>query len=209
MKVALVHDYLREYGGAEKVLEALNQVWKDAPIYTTSYEHDLMDRLGFKVPAGLIHPLFTQYFPWRQALRKHYAPIYPFAFKYLKIQADVIISSSSYAAKFVSKPKEGLHICYLHSIPKFLWGYETETPNLETLPIDKYLKPVYKAISPQVKRILRKMDFDAAQKVDFFIANSSFTKERIKRHYDRDSVVIYPPVEVEKFKGTSKDEGYF
>ena len=209
MKVSLIHDYLREYGGAEKVLESLNEVWPSADIFTSTYEEEKMDKLGFTVPKGLIHTNSMQNLPFRYSLRKHYFFLYPLSFKLLKTNVDIVFSSCSYAAKFVSKPKNGLHICYLHSVPKFLWGYETETPDLETLALDKYLKPIYKKLLPPVKNLLRKKDYDAAQKVDFFIANSNFTKDRIKKHYNRDSVVIYPPVDVKKYEGEVHDGGYF
>ncbi|MEX0616511.1 MAG: glycosyltransferase [Candidatus Woykebacteria bacterium] len=208
MKVSLVHDYLREYGGAEKVLEVLNEVWKDAPIYTATYEQDLMEKSGLEVPPPLVHTAFTQFLPFRYQLRKHYFFLYPLAFRSLNLDSDVILSSCSYAAKFINK-KRSLHICYLHSVPKFLWGYETETPSLETIFIDNYLKPIYKGILPQMKRILRKMDFEAAQKVDFFVANSLITQERIKKHYGLSSKVIYPPVDINEFGGEVVDKGYF
>lgn len=207
MKIGIVHDYLREYGGAEKVLETLNEIWPEAPIYTSTYEASRLGRFGFKVPQGLIHTTFAQYLPFRYPLRKHYFFAYPLAFKTLKPDSEIILSSSSYASKFVNKPKSSLHICYLHSVPKFLWRYETETPDLEILPIDKYLKPIYEKILPPAKNILRKMDFKAAQKVDFFIANSNLTKDRIKKHYKLDSVVIYPPVDVERFSKPTTDHG--
>ena len=209
MRVAIVHDYLREYGGAEKVVEALNEVWPNAKVFTATYEENIMDRYNFKVPKGLINTTFIQRIPFHYKLRKHLFFIYPFAFKSLKIDADVIISSSSYAAKSIKKPKSVLHICYLHSVPKFLWGYETETPTLEILAGDKYLKPLYKGILPVTKKILKKMDLSAAKQVDFFIANSTLTQDRIKKHYGRDSKVIYPPVEVKKLDGEIRDKGYF
>ncbi len=208
-KVALVHDYLREYGGGEKVLEVLNEEWPQANIYTSIYDQERMKISGLKIPNGLIHTSFLQYLPFHYQLRKHYFFVYPLAFKMLNVDTDIILSSCSYASKFVRKPKNGLHICYLHSVPKFLWGYDTETPDLEVLPIDKYFKPIYKMIMPTLKGRLRSMDFAAAQKVDFFIANSELTKERIKKHYNRDSKVIYPPVDLSRFAGEIKDKGYY
>ena len=207
--IALVHDYLREYGGGERVLEALNEIWHDAPIYTSTFEHEIMEKYNFKVPGGLIHTTFLQNLPFRYKLRKHYFFLYPHAFKSLKINSDIIFSTCSYASKF-AKPKEGgIHISYIHSVPKFLWGYDTETRDLEVLPFDKYFKPIYRKILPLVKEKLRKMDYDAASKLDYVIANSKITKERIKKHYNRDSVVIYPPVDINEFKGEATDKGYF
>ena len=208
-KVVLVHDYLREYGGAEKVLESLNEIRHDAPIYTSTFEPEIMEKYRFKVPTGLIHTSFLQYFPFRYPLRKHYFFLYPLAFRSLKIDSDIILSSCSYASKFVRPREGGIHIAYIHSVPKFLWGYETETPSLEVLPFDKYLKSIYKNILPKIKRILRKMDFEAAQKINFIIANSKLTQDRIKKHYGRDSLVIYPPVDVKKFKGEVSDRKYY
>lgn len=209
MKIVIVHDYLREYGGAEKVVESLNEIWPKAKVYTANYEESVMDRYNFKVPKGLINTTFIQYLPFHNKLRKHLFFAYPFAFKLLKINADIIISSSSYAAKFVRKPKGSLHICYTHSLPKFLWGYETETPSLETLPVDRYLKPIYKKTLPKITSILKKMDLEAAKNVDFFIANSFLTKERIRNSYKRDSKIIYPPVDVKRFKGLINNNRYY
>src|SRR3989344_657405 len=209
MKIAIVHDYLREYGGAEKVLEVLNEIWHDAPIYTSVFEPEIMEKTGFKIPQGLIHTSFMQHLPFRKDLRKHYFFLYPFSFRSLRIGANLIISSCSYASKFVRKPDGALHICYLHSVPKFLWGYETETPDLEIFPFDKLLRPVYETLLPPIKNYLRKMDFEASQKVDFFIANSALTKERIKKHYGRDAKLIYPPVDTKKFEGEVSDKGFF
>lgn len=209
MKISLAHDYLREYGGAEKVLESLSKIWSNAKIYTSTYEEDVMNKFGFDIPQDKINTTFMQNLPFRYKLRKHYFFIYPLAFNNLEIDSDVVLSSCSYASKFIKKQKNGLHVCYLHSVPKFLWDYETETPNLETLPIDKYLKSIYKIILPSAKRVLRKMDYSAAQKVDYFIANSEATRERIKKHYNQDSEVIYPPVEIDKLRGEVNDGGYF
>lgn len=208
-KIAIVHDYLREYGGAEKVVESLNEIWPDAKIYTANYEESVMDHYNFKVPKGLINTTFIQSLPFHNKLRKHLFFTYPIAFKLLRINADIIISSSSYASKFVKKPKGSLHISYTHSLPKFLWGYETETPAFETLPIDRYLKPLYKKTLPKITSILKKLDFEAAKNVDFFIANSFLTKERIKNNYKRDSKIIHPPVDVKKFNGPINNNNYY
>ena len=91
MKIAIAHDYLREYGGAEKVLEVLNEIWHSAPIYTSTFEPEIMEKYRFKVPTGLIHTSFLQYFPFRYPFRKHYFFLYPLAFRSLKIDSDINI----------------------------------------------------------------------------------------------------------------------
>ncbi|OGY25944.1 MAG: hypothetical protein A2Z11_03325, partial [Candidatus Woykebacteria bacterium RBG_16_43_9] len=144
---------------------------------------------------------FTQRLPFIKQLSKHYFFLYPLAFRLQDTgDADVVISSSSYAAKFVRVKTGGLHICYLHTPPRFLWGYDTELYRYYAKSFDKYLSPVYGALVPPMKAVLRNMDHEAAQKVDFFIANSKEVQKRIKKHYNRDSVVIYPPVNVERFQ---------
>ena len=209
-KVAIVHDYLNQYGGGERVVEAMAEIWPAAPVYTSIYDEGLM-KDWLKIPRDKIRTNFIQRLPFSKQLSKHYFFLYPLAFRLQGVgDADVVISSSSYAAKFVRPKKGGIHICYLHTVPRFLWGYDTELSRYYAKPFDRYLAPLYEAIVPPVKSVLRKADYNTAQEVDFFIANSKEVQKRINKHYGRDSTVIYPPVNVARLSRSSNQQpGYF
>ncbi|OGY26345.1 MAG: hypothetical protein A2Z42_03395 [Candidatus Woykebacteria bacterium RBG_19FT_COMBO_43_10] len=203
MKIAIVHDYFNQYGGGERVVEAMHEVWPDAPVYTSIYDEGLM-KDWLKIPRDKIRTNFIQRLPFSKQLSKHYFFLYPLAFRLQDTgNADVVISSSSYAAKFLRVKAGGIHICYLHTPPRFLWGYDTELSRYYAKSFDKYLAPIYEVLVPPIKSVIRKMDYNAAQKVDYFIANSKEVQKRIKKHYGRDSTVIYPPVNVARFSRSS------
>jgi glycosyltransferase involved in cell wall biosynthesis len=196
MRVAIVHDYIKEYGGAERVLEALTEIFPNAPIYTafydkkgTAYEHfkdkEIIPSWAHSVPffASRLHsPLrFLAPFIWESFDLSRY---------------DVIISSASwYITKGFRKRFAKSHfieICYCHTPPRWLYGYAT------SVNFQKYaLVRAYGAI---VGHFMRLYDFKAAQKVDYFIANSQEVAGRIKKFYRRDSTVIYPPVNLPESK---------
>ena len=203
MKIALVHDYFNQYGGGERVVEAMAEIWPQATIYTSIYDEGLM-KDWLKIPRDKIKTNFIQRLPFSKQLSKHYFFLYPLAFRLQGVgDADVVISSSSYAAKFVRPKKGGIHICYLHTVPRFLWGYDTELSRYYARGFDRYLGPLYEAIVPPIKSVLRKADYNTAQEVDVFIANSKEVQKRIKKHYGRDSTVIYPPVNVARLSRSS------
>ncbi|MCH7541971.1 glycosyltransferase [Patescibacteria group bacterium] len=213
MKVALVHDYFNQYGGGERVVEAMHEVWPDAAVYTSIYDEDLM-RGWLNIPRERIKTNLIQKLPFSKSLSKHYFFLYPLAFRLQDVgEADVVISSSSYAAKFVRVKPGGLHICYMHTPPRFLWGYDTELSRYYAKSFDRYLEPFYEIVVPPIKNSLRFLDYKAAQGIDYFIANSKEVKKRIKKHYGRDSVVIYPPVDTDRFalnsKKDTRDQDYF
>jgi len=211
MKVALVHDYLNEFGGAERVLEALCEIWPKAPIFTAFYKKGSSAHKRFKgkkiitswvqnVPffaSGLYSPLrFLAPFIWGSFSAKGGSSSGRDFSKF-----DVVISSSNwYVTKGFQKGYKGgkraegargfVEICYCHTPPRYLYGYTTA--NSQKHPLVK----VYAAI---VNHFMRVYDFEAAQKVDWFIANSREVQSRIRKFYRRDSAVIYPPVDIEKF----------
>src|SRR3989338_3329365 len=195
MQVAIVHDYIKEYGGAERVLEAMHEIWPEAPVYTSIYDQELMRRFGFNSTGWEIRTSFMQHLPLRGILPRFYLTfLYPLAFRLFDLSRyDMTVSSSSYAAKNITKPKGSVHFCYCHTPPRFLWGYDQET-TMSAMRI--WEKLAAKIFTP----ILRKMDLAAAGAVDFFIANSAVVQERIKKNYRKDSVVIYPPVDTERFE---------
>jgi glycosyltransferase involved in cell wall biosynthesis len=190
MKIALVHDYIKEYGGAERVLEVLTEIFPDAPIHTafcdekgTAFEHfknkNIITSWAQNVPffASKLHsPL------------RFLAPLIWESFDLSEF--DIVISSASwYITKGFRKRFDKSHfieICYCHTPPRWLYGYTT------SVNFQKYA--IVRAYAAIVGHFMRLYDFKAAQKVDYFIANSQEVAGRIKKFYRKDSTVIYPPV---------------
>jgi len=190
LKVALVHDFLAEWGGAERVVLALHKIFPQAPLYTAFY---LPDRLG---PArDYFQPLqikttFLQQVPF---IRRLYSPLRLLAlsaFEQLDLSNyDVVISSSNmYMAKGVITRPDCLHICYMHSIPKYLYGYTTARNWRQTL-LGRY-------VAPFINHKMRLLDYLASQRPDILVANSKETAARINKVYRRRAKIIYPPVEL-------------
>jgi len=202
MRVAIVHDYLKEFGGAERVLEALCEIFPDSPIYTafydkkgTAYEHFKHKKIISSWVQGI--PFFVS--KLHSPLR-FLAPLIWGSFKEEFEKYDVVISSASwYITKGfggrrqkseVRSQKLPIEICYCHTPPRWLYGYNTSV-NFQRYPLVK----VYAAI---VGHFMRLYDFKQAQKVDYFLSNSKEVAGRIKKFYRRDSTVIYPPVSLPK-----------
>ena len=195
-----MHDYFNQYGGGERVVQALHKIWPEANVYTSILDKKLMKN-WLAIPFDKIKTNFISKLPFTNSLSKHYFFMYPLAFRMQNTnEADVVISSTSYAAKFVRVKKRGIHICYIHTPTRFLWGYDTELSRYYHKPFDKYLRYIYQLLVPPTKFILRNLDFKAAKEVDFFIANSKEVQGRVKKHYGRDSYVIYPPVNIKRFQ---------
>jgi glycosyltransferase involved in cell wall biosynthesis len=190
MKTALIHDHLAQDGGAEKVLQVLADMFKYAPIFTLLYEKKNIDRYaGRKVAASIIQKLpgGVKHYQW-------YLTFMPIAVEFFDLgEYDLVISDTSSFAKGVITKPDCLHICYCHTPTRYLWSDTHEY--LNELKYNKWFK---KIISLVISRI-RLWDRAAADRVDFFIANSVTVQKRIMKYYRRESVVIYPPVETEKF----------
>ncbi len=196
MKVALVHDYLKEYGGAERVLEALGELFPEAPIYTA---FNVADSTAGKVfrKKKIITSGFDKILKWRNLYSplRFLTPLIWEGFDFSDY--DLVISSASwYITKSIITKPGTLHLCYCHTPPRWLYGYPTATEWKRFWPVRVY--------GEILAHFLRQYDFQAAQRVDYFIANSENTKQRIKKFYRRDAEVIYPPVNVEEIiKATS------
>lgn len=189
MKVALVHDYIKEYGGAERVLEELIKLFPDAPIYTSLYCPEFLGPHEDRFKAYKIKTSFLQFIPFKQKLLSPIRLLSPFAFKSFDLSKfDVIIVSQTgaYFPNVVQKGSAKL-ICYTHTPPRYLYGYKTAR---------EIKNPVVMAFAHVVFHFLRMVDFKASQNVDQFIANSEEVKARIEKFYRRDATVIYPPVDV-------------
>jgi glycosyltransferase involved in cell wall biosynthesis len=201
MKVAIAHDYLREYGGAERVVECLHEMFPDAPIYTAYY-----------YPKGLgIHnerikhwDIRVSWFGKIHLPNKLISPFRIFATRMFESfdlsEYDVVISSSAiYFAKAIKTKPHQKHLAYIHTPPRFLYGYTTSY---------NYKKHWYTRISGELaNHFLRITDYKISQRPDLLIANSENISQRIKKFYRRDSVVIHPPVDIKKIESTPKTQG--
>jgi glycosyltransferase involved in cell wall biosynthesis len=200
MKIALVHDYLNQMGGAERVLLALHALYPDAPIYTSLYEPARVDPAFQQMD---IRPSFLQHLPFA---RRHHQPLlllYPFAFERLDLREyDLVISSSSAFAKGVITRADALHICYCHTPMRWVWAYQDYVQRERFGSLVRLLLPF--AITP-----LRLWDEMSAMRVDYFIANSPTVAQRIAKYYRRSAVIIPPPVATSSYALSSAQDDYF
>ncbi len=202
MKVALVHDYLNQMGGAERVVMALHDIFPDAPIYTSIYDPERVDPAFQRMD---IRTSFMQKLPLVTKHHQPYLPLYPFAMERLDLRGyDLVLSSSSAFAKGVITRPETMHICYCHTPMRWCWNYNEYVER-------EHLGRMARSILPFFITGLRIWDQTSAMRVDHFIANSPIVAERIKKYYRRDAVVIPPPVEAQRFPfdPTTMPEDYF
>lgn len=211
MRVALVHDYLVEYGGAERVLEALHEIWPQSPVYTAYFNSQGLGPHAKRFEDWEIRQSWAKYLPFMPKMLSPYRIFAPLFFESFDFsEFDVVVSSTNiYFAKGIVTKPETLHICYCHTPPRYLYGYPHATR------LRNY--PVIKQASDVLNHFLRIYDYLAAQRVDYFISNSKNTAARIRKFYRREAEVIYPPVEIpdgktatlRKLKGAEVTEGYF
>ncbi|MEA3493235.1 MAG: glycosyltransferase [Candidatus Margulisiibacteriota bacterium] len=200
MKIAIVHDYLNQFGGAERVISALRELYPDAPIYTSIYD---AKRMPDNFREMDIRTSFMQKFPFVFKLFKYYFLFYPLAFESFDLSGyDVILSSSSAFAKGIKKRKGQLHICYCYTPMRFVWRYD-DYVGREGYP------EFIKKILPIVLGPLKKWDLETVDNVDYFIAISKIIAERIKKTYRRESDIIIPPVECSLFQPSNQAQDYF
>ena len=202
MKVALVHDYLNQMGGAERVVLALHEIFPDAPIYTSIYDPQRVDPAFQKMD---IRTSFMQKFPGVTKHHQPYLPFYPFAMESLDLRGyDLVLSSSSAFGKGVITRPETMHICYCHTPMRWCWNYDEYVER-------EQLGSTARKILPFLITGLRIWDQTSAMRVDHFIANSPVVAERIQKYYRRDAIVIPPPVEASRFPfdPTVEPEDYF
>src|SRR3989344_304472 len=204
MKVALAHDYLREYGGAERVLEALHEIFPSAPLYTAYYNPKGLGENGKRFNSWDIRTSWFQHFPFANKLLSPFRIFGPLMFESFNLsEFDLVISSSSatHLAKSVITKPETLHISYIHTPPRFLYGYTTSF---------NYKKHWWTYIGGEIiNHFMRIYDFEVSQRPDILVANSKNIAARIQKFYRRDSVVIYPPVDLSEIHLKKTKEEYF
>lgn len=207
MKIAIVHDFLTYWGGAEQVLLSFHHIWPDAPIYTLLYDKKIVEEY---FPNAKIKASFLQKFPLFLRRRKKYLlPLTAIAPETIDLKDfDIVISSSSSFAKgIIVKPKT-IHISYCHTPTRFLWDWYFEYLR------ENELGTIKKTFVLIILHYLRIWDKSVADRVDHFIANSVSTQKRISKFYRSRSDVIYPPVDTKKFRISSascaaKEKKYF
>jgi len=187
----LVHDYLNQYGGAERLLEAMTELAPDAPVYTSIYDPKVMP------PAYRTWDVRTSWIdhaPWAGRRHQWLLPAYAFAFERMRLpDCELVLSSSSAFAKMVKPPPGAVHICYTHAPMRFAWDFERYAEREQLPNAARRMLPPYLAW-------LRWRDRATANRVDRFIANSTVVRDRIRAYWRRDAHVIYPPVDVERFR---------
>lgn len=200
-KVAIIHDWLVTDAGAEKVLRALLEMYPEAKLFS------LVNFLTDKQKESLlqnrdVQTSFIQKLPFAKTHFRNYLPLFPKAIESFDLKEfDVIISSSWAVAKGVKKEKEQLHISYCYTPVRYAWDlYDEYTKNL---------KQPKKFLVQATLQYIRKWDISTCNRVDYFIADSGFVQQRIKKTYNRDAVVIYPPADVESFSLYEEKEDFY
>ncbi len=195
LKIALVHDYIKEFGGAESVLETFSDIFPDAPIYTSLYCPKFLgphqNRLQKKW-AGRIHQSFFKFIPFARKIISPLRLFSPLAFYSFDFSDYDLIISSATGAYFPNalNKKQAKLICYCHTPPRYLYGL----PTARVLTKNKFIYFIVQFLN----HFLRFLDFRFAQNVDQFIANSQTTAARIEKFYRKNSIVINPPIEIPK-----------
>jgi glycosyltransferase involved in cell wall biosynthesis len=199
MKIALVHDYLTQRGGAERVFEILCRHYPDADIFTSLYDPEKTIDLGDRA----VRTTILQNIPGASKYFRLMAPFYYPAFRALDLRDyDLIISSSTSFAKSVRKRPDAKHICFCHNVTRFLWDTKT------------YLREYgdYQHFYPLIEKVfqvMRAQDLKYAQEPDLYIANSTTVARRIQRTYQKRAITINYPIETSQFEFCDQKEDYY
>jgi len=199
MRLALVHDWLSQIGGAEDVLETLVGMFPGAPVYTSMYWRE-----GMPAPyrAWDIRTTWMDRLPGVYRHHQPYLPFYPLAFGGLDLSGYEIVLSNKSGFCHSVRTGEAMHICYCLAPTRYVWDFDTYAAR-ETIP------PALRTALRPLVAILRRWDHRAAQRVDHFVAISREVQARIRRHYGRDSGVIHPPVDTARFRPSSTRDDYY
>ena len=198
MKVAIVHYWLLNMRGGEKVVELICQIFPQADIYTLVYDPLSVSE---KINRHKVYTSFIQKLPFCVKQYQQYLPLHPFAIEQFNLSDyDLVVSSESGIAKGVILPPETCHICYCHSPMRYLWNMYHEYRQS----LSKFKRILWAVVS----NYMRQWDYVNSQRVDYFVANSKNVQRRIKRYYGRESEVIYPPVDFSRFRVCKSEDFY-
>ena len=203
MKVAIIQEWLVTVGGSDKVVKAILDVFPDADIYTLVAKKEICDELG--IPWNKVHTSFIQKMPFGSKKHRAYLPLFPFAIEQFDLRGyDVIISSSHCVAKGVLTKADQLHISYVHSPIRYCWDMYNE-----------YLEEsnLYKGLKSWLVRLMlhpiRKFDAIAANRVDYYISNSDYVGQRIRKTYRRQPTTIHPNIDISSFELCEEKSDYY
>ncbi len=200
MRLALIHDWLNQIGGAEDVLEALVDLFPGAPVYTSMYAPDLMPP---SYRSWDIRVTWMNRLPGVHRHHQPYLPLYPLAFQGLDLKGfDVVLSNKSGFCHDIRVPPGVTHICYCLAPTRYIWNLK------DYMEREQFPAPA-RALLPPLLGLLRRWDWEAAQRVDHLIAISTEVQKRIRQFYGRDSVVIAPPVDTARFQPAGRPDDYF
>lgn len=203
MKVAIVQEWLVTVGGSDKVVKAILDVFPDADIYTLVAKKDVCDELG--IPWEKVHTSFIQKMPLGTKKHRAYLPLFPFAIEQFDLRGyDVVISSSHCVAKGILTKADQLHICYCHSPIRYCWDMYNEY--LEESHLDKGFKSwlVRLMLHP-----IRQFDAIAGSRVDYYISNSDYVGQRIRKTYRRKATTIHPNIDISNFELCNDKQEYY
>ena len=198
MRIAVVHDYFTQSGGAERVAEVLFQILPNADLHTTVA---LPERLPASLKDVPISTSWMQALPGMRKFYRQYFLLYPFSLSSFDLSGyDLVISSSSGYVKGVSPPLDTLHVCYCHTPMRWAWSFDGYSKREE-------MNPATRTVLRALVALLRTWDREASRQPDHFVANSRGVAARIQRVYGRSAEVIYPPIDVHRFRPTHKPAG--
>jgi glycosyltransferase involved in cell wall biosynthesis len=203
MKKALIQDWYYVNGGAEKVIHSLNNIWKDFDHFALVDFLNDQDR-DYILNGASVNTSFIQKLPTAKSNHRKFLQLFPYAIEQFDLNKyDLVLSSSASIAKGVMTNQNQLHICYCHSPMRYAWDLYHQYIKESNF---GFLSGIY------AKRVLHKIrmwDVINSNRVDIFIANSNYIKGRIKKIYNRDAIVIYPPVDVANFELVEQKEDYY
>ncbi|HEX9037102.1 MAG TPA: glycosyltransferase [Ktedonobacterales bacterium] len=200
MRVALVHDWLNQTGGAERMLLAMTRMFPDAPIYTSIYDPNSVDPAFRSLD---VRTSFMQRLPFVKRRHQPFLPLFPLAFEQFDLSGfDLVISDSSAFSKGVITRPDALHINYCHTPMRYAWSFESYVAQERVGGLSRM------ALAP-IMNWLRMWDVTSSARVDYYIANSPAVAARIAKYYRRESVYIPPPVDTTRFAVSRQRSDYF
>lgn len=195
--MALVHDYLNQRGGAERVFAQIARTFPEAPIFTSLLERRA---IGDLIDLARVRTSPLQIFPFREHLFRYLAPLYPWAFERFDLRAfDVIVSSTTSWAKGVRFRADATHVCYINTVSRFLFNYDHYVDGLVAMQTLDGFKKVLRVVARPLIDDLIRWDRMAAGRPTAFIANSRNVARRVRQFYGRNSFVLPCPIDVSQF----------
>lgn len=200
VRIAFVHDNYMQHGGAERVAETIAKLLPGADLFSTVV---FPEKLSPYMRTRRIADTAVRHIPGLRKYYRHLFFLYPLAARSLDLsEYDVVISSCCGFAKMVKSRKDAVHICYCHTPTRWIWRFDDYAAR-------EGFSPLVKGVLRIVMKLLKRLDRRASSNPDFFLANSTIVAERIRRFYDRESLVIFPPVDCDRFTVSYHSDAYY